>query len=113
MLGPALAAVCAPFHLIVGHTAEAAPTTGSTTVALDDGTRINVDYADYAPVNGALNSVLAPNILQNLVLAADRSTQSGCPYYAPKKGLFRTGDRIFITNNYLAWFDYTLADGIH
>jgi hypothetical protein len=92
--------------------ASAAPTTGTTTVALDDGSRINVDYADYAPVDGSLNSILAPNIIQTLVLAADRSTRTGCPYFASKKGLFRTGDRIFITNKYLAWFDYTLADGI-
>jgi hypothetical protein len=92
--------------------ASAGPATGATTAYLDDGTSITVNYVDYAPVNSSLNSILATNVIENLVLAADRSTKSGCPYYAAKKGLFKTGDHIFITNNYMAWFDYTLGDGV-
>ncbi len=91
----------------------ATPSAGTTTAVLDNGASITVDYVDYAPVNAAINSILAPGVIQTLVQAADRSTQSGCPYYAAHKGLFNaSGDHIFITNNYIAWFDYTLSDGI-
>jgi hypothetical protein len=98
--------------LVFFTNAIAGPTVGQTTATLDDGSSVIVNYADYAPTNSALNSILVSGVIQNLVLAADRSTQTGCPYYAPKKGLIRSGDRIFITNNYIAWFDYTLNDGI-
>lgn len=68
------------------------------TVVLDDDTQIVVDNASgwsEAEVTG-------------LVLAADRSTREDCVYVPPDiKGLFSAGDRIFVNQNYLAWFDYT------
>jgi hypothetical protein len=49
----------------------------------------------------------------NLVLAADRSTREECVYDPPDvKGLFKNGDRIFMNQNYIAWFDFTTADGV-
>jgi hypothetical protein len=68
---------------------------------LDDGTSVTVDNA-----SGWSEAVIA-----NLVLSADRSTRDGCPYSYGTKGLFKTGDRIFVNQNYLAWFDYTSNDG--
>jgi hypothetical protein len=52
------------------------------------------------------------NQVTTIILAADRSTQEDCPFTAPnQKGLFQTGDRLFLNSNYLAWFDYTRSDG--
>lgn len=48
-----------------------------------------------------------------LVLAADRSTREECVYDPPDvKGLFKQGDRIFVNQNYIAWFDFTVGDGV-
>lgn len=69
---------------------------------MDDGTFITVDNASGWPQSTVVN----------LVYAADRSTRSGCPYDFGTKGLFKTGDRIFVNQNYLAWFDYTIGDGV-
>jgi hypothetical protein len=69
---------------------------------LDNGTYVTVDNA-----SGWSQSVVA-----NLVLSADRSTRDGCPYDRGVKGLFKTNDRIFVNQNYLAWFDYTAGDGV-
>jgi hypothetical protein len=69
---------------------------------MDNGTSITVDN-DSSWSNSAVAS---------LVLAADRSTQEDCPYSFARKGLFRTGDRMYASNYYLAWFDYTQSDGI-
>src|SRR5262245_8303885 len=69
---------------------------------LDNATNIAVDN----------NSSWSNSQIASLVVAADRSTQTDCPYAAPRKGLFRTGDRTYASNNYLAWFDYTQSDGI-
>ncbi len=70
---------------------------------MDNGTTVTVDNA----------SSWSNTAIGSLVLAADRSTQEDCPYTAPNfKGLFRNGDRIFASNYYLAWFDYTQSDGI-
>ena len=69
---------------------------------MDDGSRIDVDNASHMP----------DDLVQDLVLVADRSTQTGCPFDEPKKGFFKTGDRIFISDYYIAWFDYTLDDGV-
>jgi hypothetical protein len=72
-------------------------------VTLDGGSTITVDN---------ISSFSAATI-QTLVLAADRSTQDGCPYMPPDtKGLFKTGDRVVITNRYLAWLDLTKTDGV-
>jgi hypothetical protein len=69
---------------------------------LDDGTSVVVDDA----------SSYGQAAVQNLVLAADRSTAGDCPYNVPvHKGLFKTGDRILVADKYLAWFDYTTDDG--
>lgn len=71
---------------------------------LDDGSTIVVDSV----------SRMTKAQLTSLVLAADRSTKTGCPYTYAVKGLFngRQGDRIFVTDFYLAWFDFSLADGV-
>ncbi len=70
--------------------------------SMDDGSFIDVDNASHMP----------DGLVQDLVLAADRSTQTGCPFDEPKKGFFKTGDRIFVSDYYIAWFDYTLDDGV-
>lgn len=69
---------------------------------LDDNTFVDVDNASHMP----------DELVHNLVLAADRSTQTGCPFNESKKGFFKTGDRIFVSDYYIAWFDYTLDDGV-
>lgn len=72
-------------------------------VALDAGMTVDVFYTDG----------LDENRVRSLVLVADRSTQEDCPYSAPNyKGLFKYGDRIFVSNNYLAWFDFSAGDGV-
>ncbi|NLX14722.1 MAG: hypothetical protein GXY44_13875 [Phycisphaerales bacterium] len=69
---------------------------------LDGGSAVTVDNA----------SSMTDAWVAGLVLAADRSTQEDCPYDPPSyKGLFQSGDRIFVCDNYLAWFDYTTNDG--
>ncbi|HUK13292.1 MAG TPA: hypothetical protein VLW17_08310 [Thermoanaerobaculaceae bacterium] len=80
------------------------PAVTRCTVALDDGTAVTVDTT----------AALAPVQVSALVLAADRSTVSGCPFGARAKGLIRggaDGDRVFVADGYVAWFDYTAADG--
>ncbi|MEQ1878222.1 MAG: hypothetical protein ABL958_16390 [Bdellovibrionia bacterium] len=47
-----------------------------------------------------------------LVLIADRSTQTNCPDNTPAKGLIKTGDRVYINDNYIAWFDLSTNDGV-
>lgn len=48
-----------------------------------------------------------------LVLTADRSTQYDCTAAWPNhKGLFKTGDLVFVTDGYVAWIDRTAGDGI-
>ncbi len=72
-------------------------------VQLDDGSFITVDNASHMP----------DTIVKNIVLAADRSTKTGCPYRGQQKGLMRggtDGDRVFVSDYYLAWFDYTVDD---
>jgi len=73
------------------------------TVVLDGGQSVTVDN----------NSTWSNSWVTSLVIAADRSTTEGCPYDPPDyKGLFKSGDRIFVNNNYLAWFDLSTDDGI-
>jgi len=73
------------------------------TVALDGGQSVTVDN----------NSTWSNSWVTSLVIAADRSTTERCPYDPPDyKGLFKSGDRIFVNNNYLAWFDLSTNDGI-
>jgi hypothetical protein len=73
------------------------------TIYLDGGVPVTVDDA-----TGGWPDV----DVHNLVLAADRSTVDDCVYTMPDiKGHFNTGDRIFINQNYIAWFDYTIGDG--
>ncbi|HEV7484818.1 MAG TPA: hypothetical protein VGQ65_03985 [Thermoanaerobaculia bacterium] len=69
---------------------------------MDDGTLVTVDNA----------SGWSQFVVGNLVYAADRSTRDGCPYDRGVKGLFKTGDRVFVNQNYLAWFDYSIGDGV-
>ena len=52
------------------------------------------------------NTALSDLAVSQLVLQADRSTKTDCTGNAAH-GLFETGDRVFINDNYLAWFDYT------
>lgn len=50
--------------------------------------------------------------VEGLVRAANRSTQEDCPFDPPDaQGLFRGGDAIFVSNYYMAWFDFTTNDG--
>ncbi len=70
---------------------------------LDNGTTITVDN----------NSSWSNTDIGSLVVAADRTTQGDCPYSYSRKGLFKTGDRIYACNNFIAWFDYTQTDGIN
>ncbi len=67
-------------------------------VRLDDGSKIDVDNASH----------MSASTLANLVLAADRSTRTGCPFDQAVKGLLKFGDRVLVTDNYIAWFAYTL-----
>ncbi len=69
---------------------------------MDDNSFVDVDNASHMP----------DDVVHKLVLAADRSTQTGCPFNEAQKGFFKTGDRIFVSDYYLAWFDYTLNDGV-
>src|SRR5687767_10598619 len=71
-------------------------------VTLDDGSTVTVDDT----------SSYGTATVQQLVLVADRSTADGCPFDAPdRKGLFTTGDRIVVSDNFVAWLDLTLTDG--
>lgn len=73
------------------------------TVSLDAGASVTVDNISSFP----------EATVRSLVLAADRSTQDGCPYDAPdRKGLIRSGDRVVISDHYLAWLDITSTDGV-
>jgi hypothetical protein len=73
------------------------------TQLLDGGVPVTVDNA----------SGWSQSEVWNIVLAADRSTREECVYGPPDiKGLFKTGDRIFVNQNYLAWFDFTVGDGV-
>jgi hypothetical protein len=83
-------------------TSASALTFTQYSVHLDNGSVVRVDTT----TGWTLNQVTT------IILAADRSTQEDCPFTAPnQKGLFQTGDRLFLNSNYLAWFDYTRSDG--
>lgn len=72
-------------------------------VAKDQINLIMVDNASSMPNTRAAD----------LVLTADRSTQDGSPNTAPMaKGLMRDGDRVAVTDRYLAWFDCSEGDGV-
>lgn len=73
------------------------------TVSLDAGASVTVDNI----------STMPEATVRTLVLAADRSTQDGCPYDAPdRKGLIRSGDRVVVSDHYIAWLDVTSTDGV-
>jgi hypothetical protein len=74
-----------------------------THVTLDDGSKVTVDN---------ISSQIPADVVAKIVLAADRSTKTGCPFSTPAKGLFAVGDRIVVSDYYVAWFDYTLNDGV-
>ncbi len=51
------------------------------------------------------------DVVERLVVEADRSTQGDCrAAHAGRRGLFQPGDRIVVTRGYLAWFDLTIED---
>jgi hypothetical protein len=83
-------------------TFPASATISRYTQYLDGGVPVTVDNA----------SGWSQSEVWNLVLAADRSTREECVYSAAAKGLFQTGDRIFVNQNYIAWFDFTRGDGV-
>ena len=84
-------------------TTGAAPTTRFN-ATLQNGTTVTVDNV----------SQWSNDWVGGLVLAADRSTQEDSPYDMPcYKGLMKTGDRVCVTNNYLAWFDSSTGDGVN
>ena len=70
-------------------------------VYLDAGKRVLVDDA----------SGWGSSAVTNLVLRADRSTREEC-VSNPMKGLMKLGDRVFINQNYIAWFDFTIGDTV-
>jgi hypothetical protein len=74
-----------------------------THVALDDSSQVTVDN---------ISSQIPADSLAKIVLTADRSTRTGCPFSTRAKGLFAAGDRIVVSDYYLAWFDYTLHNGV-
>jgi hypothetical protein len=68
-------------------------------VGLDTGVVVTVDNISSIP-----NSHVA-----TLVLAADRSTRDGCPFDPPdRKGLITPGDRVIVSDTYVAWLDLTV-----
>jgi uncharacterized protein DUF4214 len=71
-------------------------------VGLDDGSVVTVDTISHYPLA----------TVATMVITADRSTQTGCPFSERKKGLISAGDRVFVSDYYIAWFDYTVADGV-
>jgi len=79
---------------------DAAPVRGNVT--LDDGDVVVVDSMAHAwPVAAQVE----------LVRRADRSTRT-TGVAAPHPGLFRSGDRVFVTYRYLAWFGKGTLQGI-
>ena len=93
---------CAVMHPSFSHaTLQELSPVHRLEVALDDGSSVTVDNA----------SKMADSRVRDLVLAADRSTQTSSPYTQKAKGLFNRGDRIFVSDYYIAWFDYTIGDG--
>jgi len=94
--------IVALLMLSFGAMAQSLGPVNRSQMVMDDGTYITVDNASHIP-NG---------VVQSLVLASDRGTKTGCPYNMAKKGLFKSGDRLFVSDYYLAWFDYTLEDGV-
>jgi len=58
-------------------------------------------------------SSIPDSTVGSLVLTADRSTQEDCCYSTPDhKGLMNNSDRVCVTDYYIAWFDYSITDGI-
>ena len=104
-------AACAPTNASTSPSGDPVETEDSAlkehpasriSVRLDDGSQVTVDNI----------SRLTSDTVQNVVLAADRSTQTGCPFDKAVKGLIRAGDRVVVTDTYLAWFDFSLGDGV-
>jgi hypothetical protein len=70
---------------------------------LDGGESVTVDNA----------SSFSDAWIGSRVLTADRSTQDDCVYSPPDLGgLMQLGDRVCVTDHYIAWFDYTRNDGV-
>src|SRR3989344_4681375 len=69
----------------------ALPAADRMEVLMDDCTTIRIDNASH----------MSHGTVYSLVLAADRSTQTGCPFEITKKGFFKTGDRIFVSDYYI------------
>lgn len=82
---------------VVGPGCDPPPPTG----ILDGGVFIRIDNL----------SSMTKERVEHLVVRADRSTRTDCTNTPNNKGLFKTGDRIVVTDNYIAWFDYTGNDG--
>ncbi len=76
-------------------TATAGAQTVSGPVTLDDGvtTIVVTSTALSWPVQE----------LATLAIQADRSTKDDCMFVRPTKGMFEPGDRVFISQKYLAW----------
>jgi hypothetical protein len=72
------------------------------TAHFDDGSAIVVDNISSFP----------ESTVRTLVLAADRSTQTGCPFNVARKGLMKSGDRVVVSDRYVAWLDLTATDGV-
>lgn len=90
--------------LLLAALAVAAPMASAATritVALDSSS-VTVDNI----------STMPEATVRSLVRAADRSTQDGCPFDRATKGLIRSGDRVVVSDHYIAWLDMTVPDGV-
>lgn len=82
---------------------ELADATSRFIQPLDGGGAVTVDNASSFP----------DEWIGSRVLTADRSTQDDCVFSLPDLGgLMQFGDRVCVTDHYIAWFDYTRNDGV-
>ncbi len=67
---------------------------------------VRLDNGDLVLVDNA--SGYSAEEIRSFVLRADRSTRTDCTDVPIADGLIDERDKLFISNHYLAWFDYTL-----
>ncbi len=95
--------VVAFLFLFLVLSAELAGATSRFIQPLDGGGTVTVDNA----------SSFSDAWIGSRVLTANRSTQDDCVFSPPDfGGLMQAGDRVCVTDHYIAWFDYTRNDGV-
>lgn len=92
--------VCVAVFQLAGPQAAAASRFNKT---LDDGVSVVVvdNYSSWSDTHAG-----------NLALAADRSTKDDGMLHRARRGLFPAGSRVFVNNNYLAWFAASHLGGV-